>query len=89
MSSNPNWELRVGNKVFKDLSRLPKSDQRVLSGAIRNLVVDPYGGDIQKMRGEDNSWRRRVGNYRIFYEILVANKIISVFHVERRSSNTY
>ena len=46
-------------------------------------------GDIEKMKGEINNWRKRIGNYRIFYEIIPKDKTIYVFHVERRASNTY
>lgn len=41
------------------------------------------------MKGEENVWRRRVGSYRIFYEIIVDKKIIYVYDVKRRTSSTY
>jgi hypothetical protein len=30
------------------------------------MALDPFGGDILKLEGESNRWRRRIGNYRIF-----------------------
>ena len=56
---------------------------------IRLLPYDPYFGDIKKMKGEENTWRRRTGAYRIFYKLRIAEKIILVFRVERRTSKTY
>ncbi|PIQ07418.1 MAG: hypothetical protein COW72_00415 [Candidatus Nealsonbacteria bacterium CG18_big_fil_WC_8_21_14_2_50_37_10] len=44
---------------------------------------------FKKMRGEKNVWRRRVGAYRIFYELIQKEKVIHVFWVERRTSKTY
>jgi len=41
------------------------------------------------MKGEENVWRRRVGAYRIFYELISKEKTINVFRVERRTSKTY
>lgn len=35
------------------------------------------------MRGRDDVWRRRIGNYRLFYKIDLANRIIVVFDLER------
>jgi mRNA-degrading endonuclease RelE of RelBE toxin-antitoxin system len=33
------------------------------------MAIDPFAGDILKLQGEGNRWRRRVGNYRIFFSI--------------------
>lgn len=41
------------------------------------------------MKGEENVWRRRVGSYRIFYEIMPEENTIHVFHAERRTTRTY
>jgi len=30
---------------------------------------DPFRGDIKRLKGQPNSWRRRVGNYRIIYDL--------------------
>lgn len=53
------------------------------------LSVDPFGGDIQKMGGEINVWRKRVGSYRIQFDIIKEEKVIHVFRVECRTSKTY
>ena len=84
-----NWELIVDNIVKKRVKRIPKYDARKLVCVMEELAADPYGGDIEKMEGEENSWRRRVGNYRIFYEIHNSNRIIYIFNLKRRTSNTY
>jgi len=51
--------------------------------------LNPFLGDIEKIKGEENIWRRRVGAYRIFCEIVSQDRIIYVFRVERRTSSTY
>ena len=45
--------------------------------------------DIQKIKAEEDSWRRRVGSYRVFYEIISVENLIYVYEVKRRTSNTY
>ncbi|MBI3103688.1 type II toxin-antitoxin system RelE/ParE family toxin [Candidatus Daviesbacteria bacterium] len=75
--------------VFKSLQRFPQKDSKRTVAVIESLQNNPFSGDIQKMKGEDNVWRRRVGSYRIFYEILSAENIIHVFHIERRTTQTY
>jgi mRNA-degrading endonuclease RelE of RelBE toxin-antitoxin system len=56
--------------------------------AVQDLPANPFAGDIEKMEVE-GVWRRRVGVYRIFYEIISAQKVIYVFNIKRRTSSTY
>ena len=88
-SSDTNWELRIDDRVYKDLRKTSKDYVNKIISVIESLVFDPYAGDIQKIKGEAFVWRRRVGQYRIFYEIYPKRKLISVFHIERRGSKTY
>lgn len=89
MNSEKNWILQVDNFVDKFLAKIPKKDSLVIFDVIENLPENPFLGDIQKMKSEENSWRRRVGNYRIFYEVLPKENLIYVYEVKRRTSNTY
>jgi len=89
MSSGRDWALRVRMRVWKDIAVFPRKDRERLSQIIEDLARNPYVGDIEKMRGEENTWRRRVGAFRIFYELFPQEKVIFVFHVERRTSKTY
>ena len=89
MSSSVSLDLQIDSGVFKVLKKIPRHDAEAISGVIRFLPFNPYYGDIQKMKGEENVWRRRVGTYRIFYKIKISEKIILVFKLERRTSKTY
>ncbi|OGZ99904.1 MAG: hypothetical protein A3C07_03100 [Candidatus Sungbacteria bacterium RIFCSPHIGHO2_02_FULL_47_11] len=84
-----NWALIIDEDVRKYLKRIPKDDAKRIFDAIQGIPLNPYGGDIQKMEGEKDSWRRRVGAYRIKYEVRVKERIIYVFDFERRTSSTY
>ena len=84
-----NWGLQVDSSVFKILTKIPRHDAKAVLVVIKLLPIDPYFGDIQKMKGEENAWRRRVGTYRIFYKIKVSEKVILVFKLEHRTSKTY
>ena len=81
--------MEIDYGVYKALKKIPREEAEKLLGIVRLLPKAPYFGDIQKMAGEENVWRRRVGAYRIFYKIRLAQKLILVFRVERRTSNTY
>ena len=83
------WELIIDSLVKKQLKRIPKNYAERISNVVGALVVNPYGGDIEKMEGEQDVWRRRVGDYRILYEINSVKKAIHVLDVRRRTSSTY
>ena len=89
MPSPKPWVLQIDADVLKEMERIPKDFAKRILSAIRRLPFDPYAGDIQKMQGKENVWRRRIGPYRFFYRLLPTESIILVFHLERRTSTTY
>lgn len=89
MNSETSWVLEIDKSIFQDLKKLPRQDSKRILSEIKSLSLNPFKGDIRKIRGEDNIWRRRIGHYRIFYEVINSEKTIYVFHFERRSSKTY
>lgn len=84
-----NWDLQIDSNIYKILKQIPRNNAEKILGIIKLLPINPYFGDIQKMKGEDNVWRRRIGSYRIFYKLKLNEKTIIVFHLERRTSKTY
>jgi mRNA-degrading endonuclease RelE of RelBE toxin-antitoxin system len=53
------------------------------------MAYDPFTGDIVRLKGHRFSWRRRVGSYRILYDLDPINRAISVGLIERRTTTTY
>src|SRR5437870_4729231 len=70
--STMNWTLLVTKSAKKSLAKLPDKDQRHIQQALDAMEADPYSGDIKQL--EPPSWRRRVGNYRIFYALFLDEK---------------
>ncbi|MFA4890680.1 MAG: type II toxin-antitoxin system RelE/ParE family toxin [Candidatus Paceibacterota bacterium] len=79
MNSSINWGLKIRPKVYKELDKFPKKDAERIIFTIEQLPIDPYAGDIEKLESGDTIWRRRIGNYRIFYEIKNNEKNNSCF----------
>ena len=89
MNLNVNWQLRIKSKVYKELNKFSRKDGKRIIFAIKQLPLNLYAGDTEKMEGENHVWRRRIGAYRIRYELIPDEKVIYVFLAERRASNTY
>ena len=83
------WQVAITRSAQKFLKRIAEKDATKIKAALREMVENPYGGDIRKMKGEENVWRRRVGVYRIFFEISEKECSVSVYGIERRTSKTY
>lgn len=89
MNLGKNWALKIDPGVYKDLSKIPQNYVVKIWGVISSLSDNPYSGDLGKIKGEMNLWRRRVGAYRIFYEIYPEADFVHILWVERRGSKTY
>ncbi len=83
------WTVAVAKPVQKAVVRFPAKDQAKIEDAFRAIAGSPFSGDIIKLTGENNRWRRRVGNYRIFFRVDVAAKKVDISAVTRRTSATY
>ncbi len=51
------------------------------------MEAHPYSGDVVKLKGLAVTFRRRVGSYRIFFD--VDGQRVNVLAIERRTSTTY
>lgn len=89
MNLKKSWVLQIDPAVLKTLKKIPRRDAERILFVIENLPLNPFSGDIRKMKGEENVWRRRVGAYRIFYELIFKTRVIHVYQLERRTSKTY
>lgn len=83
------WEVIVADRAKKEMAKIPRKDVGRILEAIRKLEGDPFAGDIRRMEGEEYVWRKRIGSYRIFYELREEANMIRVFRIERRTSSTY
>lgn len=54
------------------------------------MGANPFGGDLERLTKHDRySFRRRVGSYRILFNVDVADRRVRIGSVERRTSTTY
>lgn len=83
------WEVHIRGAAKKILRRLPKDDEKQIEETLMQLGENPFTGDIVKLDSEDNLWRRRVGAYRIKFQVRTDDKIVYVYEIERRTSKTY
>lgn len=83
------WTVTIARPAQKQAARFPAKDQSRIAATIRSMADDPFGGDVLKLEGESNRWRRRVGSYRIFFAVDNTANTVAVSAIVRRTSSTY
>ena len=83
------WTLHAASRVARQLERFPAKDQRRLAAALQAMAQDPFAGDIARLKDQPAAWRRRVGSYRIFFDLYPDRFLIEVVDIRRRTSTTY
>ena len=78
--------VSLSNKAERDLRSIPRSDRTRIQSAISALETSffPEGCDIKKMKGFTDSYRLRVGNWRILYRIHFSRKEVYIGGILRR-----
>ena len=83
------WNLSITGPAQKDFKKLPQKDQERVKAGLLAMQSDPFEGDLKRLKGKETAWRRRVGNYRIIYDLYFDERLIVVSGILRRTSTTY
>ena len=83
------WDLAITKPAARDLKELSLADLRRVNAAFEAMRSDPYGGDIKFLRGTGGALRRRVGVWRILFEVHQLQRTVVILAVRRRTSTTY
>jgi len=83
------WELNTTRSAQKALARLPGRDRTRIKHALVEMEEDPFLGDVTRLQNFSIGYRRRIGNYRILFDVDFDNALVHVREIGRRSSQTY
>ena len=83
------WELLLAGPARRALERMPAADRRRVLAALDAMEQNPFSGDIVRLKAQPIAWRRRVGNWRILFDIEPEKRRVLVHDVVRRTSTTY
>ena len=83
------WALLLAGPARKALKRIPASDQGRILAALDEMEEDPFQGDIVRLKAQPTAWRRRIGNWRILFDVNPGRRLVIVHDILRRTSTTY
>jgi len=75
------WKIVVTPRAERDLRGLSARDLVRIKTGIDSLTAFPTQGDLSKLRGRENEWRLRVGDWRVLFELDRANRVIVILRV--------
>ena len=78
------YSLVIERAAEKDMQRLREDVHDRVSEAILQLKSNPRPHGSKKLTGMAGSWRIRVGDYRVLYDIADAVRIVRVYRVRHR-----
>jgi mRNA interferase RelE/StbE len=78
------YVVRFARSARKELERLDSDLIARIFSRIEALSRNPRPAGCRKLRGRQNLWRIRVGQYRIVYEVLDDAGLVDVLVVRHR-----
>ena len=85
------WKIAVFNvvvskQVKKYLQKQDPVTRKRLENALLEMAEDPFTGEVKKLSGYETLFRKRVGSYRILYDVFQTRMMVDVIKVDSRGN---
>jgi mRNA interferase RelE/StbE len=78
------FNIQWRNSTKKDLRSLPRHEVTRIIEAVTQLADEPQPQGSQKLSGSERTYRIRIGDYRVIYEVFSDPPIVEVQRVRHR-----
>lgn len=78
------YRIEWKNSAYKELQKLPRQMIQRIVEAVDDLPNNPYPSGVKKLVGSEFSYRIRIGDYRVIYEIIEDKLVIEIIRVRHR-----
>ena len=89
MNSSERWIVHVARPAERVVARAPRPEEQRLRAALRGMEEDPFGGDVVRLHHERAAFRRRIGDWRILFDVDPEQRLVDVREILRRTTTTY
>lgn len=83
------YKLILEPSAQRDLKKFIGTVKSRIEASLDKLKADPRPEASKKLVGFKESWRLRVGDYRVLYEISDKNLELHVYRIELKGKDTY
>jgi len=81
---SPRYTVEFARPALREFQDLPRAVQQRIAPKITALAEDPRPVGVDKLKGQSDQYRIRVGDYRVVYTIQDARLIVLVVRVANR-----
>jgi mRNA interferase RelE/StbE len=78
------FTVQISKHVFKQLKAIPETYQNKINEQLDLLEKTPFPPGCKKLTGMSNTYRVRVGVYRIIYEVFQKVLLIQIINISHR-----
>ena len=78
------YQIEWKTSALRELKRLDRQVVPRIVTAVESLTIQPLPAGVSKLQGSQRTYRIRVGNYRVIYELYEFRLIIEVVRVRHR-----
>jgi len=78
------YRLVIRPSVRRDVKDIPKSVLKRITTAIYSLADEPFARGTSKLQGSEDTFRIRIEDYRIIFDVDSGEKIVNIIHVAHR-----
>lgn len=78
------YQIEWKSSAYKELQKLPRPIIEKIVVAVADLSNEPYPHGVKKLIGSERSYRIRIGDYRVVYEVIENKLIIEIVRVRHR-----
>jgi mRNA interferase RelE/StbE len=81
------YTVVVPKPVQKQLENLIQTERAKVISVLKQIAEDPRPNGVKKLKGYEKTYRVRVGDYRIIYEVKDRELIVLVLSVSHRKDS--
>ena len=78
------FSIQWRSSTKKDIRSLPRQEVARIVAAVAELAGEPLPHGAQKLSGAERTYRIRVGDYRVIYEVFSDSRIVDIQRVRHR-----
>ena len=78
------YEVAFKPSAFRSLAKLPKPAQRRILANIESLAENPFPSGVKKLKGDEDLYRIRAGDYRLSYQVQSDLLLVLVVRIGHR-----
>ena len=78
------FKVELKGSTEHDLKRIDRRYIQKILEAIEGLIENPFPVQSKKLKDSESSYRLRVTDYRIIYQVDSNNRTIVIYHIRHR-----